>query len=212
MTGKISASSVAKGAWVLVVVGAVTTYGWSRLRGVDEKVSRISAQDFVRASEGGQLLGGGPDTVVVFSNYGCKFCVDLFLAIDSVLAADHLALTVRVRHFAVPAADSAPFVAAVAAECAGEQGRFARLNLWLFRNHSRLRFLTPTEAASAAGISDVKAFQTCLRSRQARSLVLRDVLAGTRLGVHATPTIVTHRYRVTGILPVAQLLGLASGR
>ncbi len=207
MTG----SSLAKIASVTLLVFAVATYGWYRLRPrAPYPVARISSNTFNRMNSRGQLLGSGPDTLVIFSNYRCVYCAELFGTIDSILTTDVSSFTVRLRHFAHPSVDSSSFLASVAAECASQQGRFVEFSRWLFGNREQLEpFLGPASARASA-VPNLVSFDDCFESKHTRSLVTEDLRAGMELRISGTPTILTRRRMVTARLSSRELMALVS--
>jgi protein-disulfide isomerase len=84
-------------------------------------------------------------------------------------------------------------LAARAARCAGEQGRFWDYHDALFSAQQEWSPLDDPSAAfeemAARTVDDEESFSECLRSRRFRREVDQDVKLGRSLGVRATPTI-----------------------
>ena len=76
--------------------------------------------------------------------------------------------------------------AAIAARCAGAQGRFWEMRHELYVN-TKLNDGLYSSLAKTLGL-DVRAFQTCLADVAPRQAIYRDVEEGVHLGVDSTPT------------------------
>ncbi|GIW50982.1 MAG: hypothetical protein KatS3mg081_0337 [Gemmatimonadales bacterium] len=210
---RVAAVRLAKAAWVAAVVSGVAVYGWYRARTVYARpVVKSSLEVFRGASRGGQLLGAGRDTIVLFCDYRCPHCAQLYTALDSALSHNPEWLTVRVRHFVPAAPEARSFQIALAAECAAKQGLFEEFSEWTYRNVGGADEFAPSEAAYAIGVASVAEFESCVASPATGSLVIEDIKTASELGVPGTPTIFTRRYKIVGALPVARLKAFASVR
>lgn len=94
--------------------------------------------------------------------------------------------------------------AAIAAECAGEQGRFWEYADLLFADQKEYGKEDLEGFAKTINL-DTERFQTCLASPQAKDRVLRDIEEAERIGVKATPTIIANGRLIEG-LPAPQKL------
>lgn len=192
---------LAKTLWLLAVAGSVGAYGWYRLQPQEVAVviEPAGSDDFRRANRGGYLLGSGSDTIVVFSSYRCSFCARLFAMIDSVMERDSTTLSVRFREVPRSAVDPAATTAAIAAECAGRQGRFAPISRWLFRTATDTVPMSYSSAAAASAVSDTTAFLNCTQARAVRAAVEHDLQETRELGFQSTPVTVTRSHILTGV-------------
>lgn len=124
-------------------------------------------------------------TVVEFGDFQCPYCA---LAQSSIAAVDeerpgevlwvwkHLPLSMHAH------AEEA----AVAAECANEQGKFWEMHDVLFANQEDLRGAALLEYADQVGL-DIEAWKECLDSDSPLARVSADVETAERVGVPATP-------------------------
>jgi protein-disulfide isomerase len=154
-----------------------------------------------------------PVTIVEFSDFECSHCAMFHESLEDVLP--RLGQTVRVifRHFPLDAACNPTIteqihpgacLAAVAAECAGEQGKFWQYHNLLFDNQQHLD--RPFLIAYASRLAlDVPRFTACLGSPEARARVERDAKAGGQLGIDSTPTIFINGRTIKGALDVERL-------
>jgi protein-disulfide isomerase len=93
--------------------------------------------------------------------------------------------------------------AAVAAECANEQGGYWRYHRILFQHQDSLDARGLLKHAREAGLKTAR-FQTCLGSRKAKAQVARDQADGRRYGVTGTPAFFINGQAITGAQPFSQ--------
>jgi len=152
-------------------------------------------------------------TLVEFSDFDCPHCARLDETISGLLRAQRPDVRVIFKHFPLnsecnPAAQGtrhpAACLAAIAAECAGEQDRFWQYQHSLFAQQGRFQRAELVSYARRLEL-DVGAFERCLDSDAARQRVESDAREGARLGVQSTPTIFINGRRVEGA-PKADVL------
>ena len=101
-----------------------------------------------------------------------------------------------------PAANPASEVAAQAAWCAGEQGKFWDFHHMLYRRQELWnRFAAPLERLSdfAKDLSlDTTALKSCVESGRMQTLVTADRTYSQQLQVSSTPTLFINEQRVVG--------------
>jgi len=135
----------------------------------------------------------GPGAIVEYSDYDCPFCARAHVRTKELLARYPEWRLVR-RHFPLDPACNGAVKRAIhpgacdlarAGICAGEQGRFGEMDDALFATQ-RAR-VPPSELARGLGL-DLARFEACLASPDTERAIARDVEAGVRDGVRATPT------------------------
>jgi protein-disulfide isomerase/uncharacterized membrane protein len=148
-----------------------------------------------------------PVTIVEFSDFQCPACGQAFLDLhdlvrrrhDVRLVFRHFPLDQRcndqVEHGVHPMA----CLAACAAECAGQQGKFWEYHDLLFEDQAGLARDTLFGFARELGL-DIPRFRTCLDDPATLALVRGDVRDGSALGVRSTPTIFINGRRIEGAL------------
>jgi protein-disulfide isomerase/uncharacterized membrane protein len=167
-----------------------------------------AAQGEVRHAEGSSSPA---ITVVEYSDFECPHCGHAFFDLNRALGG---AKDVRLiyRHFPLNS-DCNPEVqtrvhsracqAAVAAECAGAQGKFWEYHKLLFEHQDALD--PPSLLGYAARLSlDQGEFERCLASPAAAAAVAADVAAGAAAGVSSTPTFFINGRRIAGSLRGAE--------
>ena len=123
-----------------------------------------------------------------FVDFQCPYCRDVAPTVDSILAANPDNVAFVFHHYPLdlhPDAESA----AVAAECAHQQDRFAEFAQTVFARQHELPQRPWLAFAGDAGVADLDAFETC-SSLGADSFprIARGLEIGARAGVQGTPT------------------------
>jgi protein-disulfide isomerase len=111
-----------------------------------------------------------------------------------------------------PAANPASEVAAQAAWCAGEQGKFWEFHHMLYRRQELWnRLAAPLERLSEFSKDlnlDATALKSCVESGRMQTLVTADRTYSQQLQVNSTPTIFINDNRVVGARPEGELVRL----
>ncbi len=154
-----------------------------------------------------------PVTIVEFSDFECAHCGAFHQSLDDVLRRGDQNVRVVFRHFPLDSACN-PHVAsrlhpqaclaAVASECAAEQGKFWQYHNVLFENQQRLGREFLIAYATRLGM-DTERFAACLASEGAQAIVERDAKTGADLGIDSTPTVFINGRRIKGALDAERL-------
>jgi protein-disulfide isomerase len=148
-----------------------------------------------------------PVTIVEFSDFECPACGHAFSDLrDLVRTRPDVKLVFR--HFPLDKSCNRQMQqqlhpdacrAAIAAECAGQLGRFWEYHDKLFENQKTLDRDSLFRFAREVDL-DIVAFRTCLDDPATLDRIAADVEAGTRFGVESTPTIFINGRRIQGAL------------
>jgi protein-disulfide isomerase len=147
---------------------------------------------------------GSPEasiTIVEFSDFTCPACKMVQPTLGDLLERHEGQVRLVYRHFAW-GAETLAFEAAVAAECADQQGAFWEMHDVLYANQDVLSQEGFFEYASDLGL-DEKAFADCLASDDVGTKVHNDALVGQGYGVNGTPTFFINGRKVSGSLPLS---------
>lgn len=144
-----------------------------------------------------------PVTVVIFSDFTCTFC-GYFARITWPPLLDTYRERVRFVYRDYPITNALSVTAAIAAECAADQGQFWAYHDRLFTNASLLTDAYLLESARALGLDEMQ-FTTCLNDPSQRDEVLADYAAGQALGLTGAPTVFINGRRVQGAQPYGTL-------
>ena len=159
-----------------------------------------------RYARGGRIIGSAEArvSIIEFSDFECPFCRQLHEA-WRVLDERHPGLfNVRLRHY--PLAGHVRAVdAAVAAECAGRQGRFGEFSKLLFEGQNDLRTVSWDSVAQVAGVANRQSFAECRSLVSTKSIIDVDIADGADLNIAGTPAFLIGDTLYTGVLPVDSL-------
>jgi protein-disulfide isomerase/uncharacterized membrane protein len=161
--------------------------------------------------EGSPWIGASRPTleIVLFSDYQCPFCQRGQDAIRNLISEFPEKVRLVHRHYPLDPECNAslrqafhPYACAYAklAHCAAEQGRFWEANDFLYRHGRRLGAVNAGELARAVGI-DVARLRDCLEDPSTQLFIEREVAAGRKLKVRATPTFVIDGRTYRGRIP-----------
>jgi protein-disulfide isomerase len=140
---------------------------------------------------------GAPVTVIEYCDFQCPICAKASPQLVRLLPKAYGSKVRFVyRDFPLTRIHPQATLAAEAAACAQDQGRFWPMHDLLFANQHELDPAGIARAAAEAGL-DMTAFNRCLASPRARWR--RDVAQGQTAGVSATPTYLINGRRVEGI-------------
>ena len=99
--------------------------------------------------------------------------------------------------------------AAIAAECAGEQGKFWEYADLLFADQTRFA-RADLEAHAETLRLNLEGFRACLEETRIRELVRDDIAEAERIEVQATPTLVANGRLIQGVPPAGKLATLVT--
>jgi protein-disulfide isomerase len=143
-------------------------------------------------------------TLVEFSDFQCPYCKRLHGSLAQLLARHPGKVAVVYRHYPL-VNHSLAFPAALAAECAGQQGRFPQYAALAFEKQDSLSFVTSDEIAERAGVPDLARFRSCRQDAATRAVIDRDIAAGEALHLQGTPGLLIDGKLLEGALPVDTL-------
>ncbi len=147
-----------------------------------------------------------PVTIVQFAEYECYYCGKVGPTIDQVLETYGDKVRFVFKDFPLGShARATP--AAVAAHCAGEQGKYWEMNEVLLNNQQQLGDAELVQHAASVGV-DTEAFEACQSSGKYEPLVMADMKEGERVGVRATPTFFVNGIQVSGAQPYERFAAL----
>lgn len=160
----------------------------------------------------GRWLGrsDAPVRIVEFSDFQCPFCARTHPVLEAVRRRHPGRVSVLYRHFPLDAIHPHARPAAIASECAGEQGRFGELAALLFAQQDSLGAKPWARFAVEAGVRDTAGFERCRRDARTLAAVDRDAKAGAATGIEVTPTLVINGMLRPGAITEAELDSLVT--
>lgn len=144
------------------------------LREVDEE------NDHIRGKK------DAPITLVEYSDFECPFCGRFAPTVEQVLEKYPDDVRIVYRHFPLRSIHPQAAPAAVASECAAEQGKFWEFHDALFANQSGLSRTFYVDTARALGLN-VANFETCIDENRYADVVQADEVDAQAAGGQGTP-------------------------
>ena len=182
-----------------------------------------SLKDILASLEKGPLLGSAsaPVTIVEFSDFRCSFCKKFWAdTLPKLKKAYFEKGTVQFvfRHFAILGKQSEQ--AALASECAAEQGKFWQYHDKLFANQAALGFSESKLKGYAGELRLQQAkFDGCLTTGKYKSKVEQETVTAAYLGGRGTPMFLVNEWLLVGAQPfetfekaIDQMLGSSNNK
>jgi protein-disulfide isomerase len=176
-----------KNPWVITIFIAIALFGgsfWYASLSAERNNAGVEIQPYVKGNPEAQV------TLVKYSDFSCPACADAAFVVQDVMEQYGDVVSFEYRHF--PFITPASARAAVAAEAAGQQGKFYEFHDLLFANQSAWsRSSNPTalflEYADTLEL-DLDTFRRHLNSTMLRDHTMEDMAAGRAAGITGTPT------------------------
>ncbi len=142
-------------------------------------VAGVTSDDHVRGSS------SAPVTMIEYSDYECPFCQRFHETMKQVMKDYSGKVRWVFRHFPLSFhANAQP--AALAAECASEQGKFWEFTDAAYQSQANLGDALFSQIASDLKLNKSK-FDSCVSSKKYASVISADQASGSAAGVDGTP-------------------------
>lgn len=156
-----------------------------------------------------------PVSIIEFVDFECPGCRGFERAFSALPPELSAKTRLTLIHFPLDYHRFAPG-AGLAFECAAAQGRANEMRSMLFELQDSLGLLDFDEIARRVSVADLSAFRTCVEERHPAARLDSGRVAGERMGLAGTPTILINGWRL-GFTPNASQLkeiveGFAEGR
>jgi protein-disulfide isomerase len=155
----------------------------------------------------GQRMGpaNAPVQIVEFSDFQCPFCATFRTTLAALRAKYPERVSVLYRHYPIDALHPHARTAALAAECAAQQGRFEAYHDLLFAQQDSIGGKAWERFAAEAGVPDAEAFARCVGERRLAGNVERDFALAEATGISLTPSIIINGTLIPGALSETEL-------
>jgi len=135
---------------------------------------------------------GNPDagmTIYEYSDFECPFCERYYQTPKTIVDESEGDINLVFRHFPLEFHGQVALDEALAAECAGEQGKFWEMHDAIFSQTDKngKGIEGGVEAAAESIGLDMDAFKACMESEKYKEKVLADLQSGADAGVRGTP-------------------------
>ncbi|MCW8919595.1 MAG: DsbA family protein [Gammaproteobacteria bacterium] len=135
----------------------------------------------------------GQVMLLEFSDFQCPYCQRVQPVLKRLLQQYGDRVAFGYRHFPLDFHNDADS-AAIANECAREQGKFTEMHDQLYKQQRNQSVGELKAIAKKIAIADLKKFDSCLDSEKYRPLVARDIEVGKAAGITGTPGFIIGRY------------------
>lgn len=184
---------------------------------IEEKsVVALKPEERALFYEGKQAKGDHPSsvlTIIEFGDFECPHCRDLSQALRETLGPFGEKVRVIFKNYPLDSSCNGfmkgqihpnACSAAVAAQCAGQQGKFWPYYDVLFKNQFALDPVSLMGYAIQTGI-DVDAFKACVKDPSVLEGVKADIALGRRLGIEGVPVFIINDRMYFGARSVEEL-------
>jgi protein-disulfide isomerase len=129
-------------------------------------------------------------TIIEFMDFECPYCARWAARVDSLLAEYPKQVQVVVHHFPLTNRHEYAIQAAVAAECAHQQGRYPVFQRTILTEQTLIGKKPWTAFAAASGVPDANRFEDCVAlPPDSFPRIAYGMELGKRVGVRGTPTV-----------------------
>jgi len=163
-----------------------------------------SVQMFVKVSlDDDPILGNkdAPVTIIEYSDYECDVCRKFFNQVMPELKKKYIdtgMVRYIVRDFPLSSHPHG-LTAAVAASCAGQQGKYWQMHDLIFGSKQRLQDESWKKDAEKIGLNEDE-LNKCLGVPEIRATIEKERKDGTRIGVTVTPTFIIGKTEKEGFI------------
>jgi protein-disulfide isomerase len=140
--------------------------------------------------------------IVEFSDFQCPYCGQAVAILKNVLTKHQDSVALAFRDMPMTQIHPQALMAAEAARCAGEQGKFWEYHDLLFGDPNRLDHKGLMEKAKGLKL-DEKQFDSCLTNEKYKPQIEQDSQEGMRAGVSGTPGFFINGIFLSGAQPEA---------
>ncbi|MBM3382009.1 MAG: DsbA family protein [Betaproteobacteria bacterium] len=160
----------------------------------------------LEVDDGGNFFVGPKDakvTIVEFADFQCPFCARMVPTLNQIVKKYEGKVRWVYRDFPLREIHPEALPAAVAANCAGEQGKYFEMHHALFENYQTLGAQLYKDLASKIGV-DAGKFETCMKDPKQENEVLKDAQEGQNLGINGTPAYFVNGRKLGGAVNEAE--------
>jgi len=167
-----------------------------------KSLAAVTEDDHVRGD-----LEKAKVVLIEYSDYECPFCGRHHPTMQEVMDQYGDDVAWVYRHFPLTSIHPQAMPAALAAECANEQGKFWEYTDELFDNQAKLSSSFYSELAGDLGLNTSK-FDDCVESEKYATRVKADIASGQAAGASGTPATFVNGTLVSGAVPASTFTSL----
>ncbi len=136
-------------------------------------------------------------TIVEFADFQCPNCINAYQKVREISVKYKDDVKIIFRDFPVY---EGSINMAMAARCAGQQGKFWTMHDKLFQAQPDSDINSLKNIAQTIGINDKK-FLSCMQEEKTLPLIRKDYSDGQNFGITGTPTFFINGYKIPGDIP-----------
>jgi protein-disulfide isomerase len=167
----------------------------------------------LNVDDGGNYYLGPKDakvTIVEFADFQCPFCARMVPTLKEIVEQYKGKVRWVFRDLPLREIHPEALPSAVAANCAGAQGKYFDMHHALFENYRTLSSTLYKELAAKMSL-DMQKFEACLKDPKMEAEVLRDAAEAANLGVNGTPAYFVNGRKLGGAVDRAEFARLIDG-
>lgn len=178
-----------------VVAGADNKAVVNEDNSVNQPVAAIKNDEYVRGNKNAKV------EIIEYSDFECPFCLKHRATMDEIYKNYKDKAKFVFRHYPLSFHENA-FKAAMAVECAGEQGKFWEMHDKAFDANQATTMSVDTWKVAAKKLGlDTKKFNACLDGDKYADKINNDIKEGSASGVSGTPATFINSEMVSGAYP-----------
>ncbi len=174
-----------------------------------EKAKTVAIRP-VRPIEANDHIWGdvnAPVQLIIYDDFECPFCADFYDTIKEIKEYFNEKVVIAFRHFPLISHPNA-LDAAMASECAAEQGKFWEMYDELFINNKDGDMSKEQFKQNAIELDlDQAKFNQCLETEKYKNKIQSQILEGRNFGVTGTPGSFLNRMPLPGAYPFEDFVG-----
>lgn len=190
----------------IIIAGAILYSSGSKSLALKEPVDNQLPIVAAATVDDDVILGdpNAPVTIIEWGDFQCPFCAQLFNTVEK-QAREEYVKTGKVRwvYRDFPLSfHPAAMPAALAAECAKDQGKYWLYHDALFENQATIETLDYIKLASTLGLN-TSTFKQCVDTQKYKDEIAKDTQDGVAAGVEGTPATFINGKLISGAQPYA---------
>jgi protein-disulfide isomerase len=185
-----------------IIVAAIFTSGFGLFKNnnTNERFNVPVGNDPFRGNTSTETV-----LIIAFSDYQCPFCKEAELTMRKILKKYPSEVIFIFKDFPLTSIHKYAYGAALAAECAREQGKYWEYHDYLFDHNDKLEPQYLKEYARFFNMSGDQ-FDTCLDSEKYKHEIELDKTEGMKVGVSGTPVFFINGLKVVGTQPEEEFI------
>lgn len=145
-----------------------------------------------------------PVTIIAFEDFQCPYCAEAHPIIQQVLQKYPTQVLFVYRDFPLITVHPQALPAALAANCANEQGQFWQYHNSLFEQQDKLGQANIYQTIAQQLRLNLTQFNACVSTKKYQAEIEQDFDAGILAGVDSTPTWFVNGIKLKGVYSLAE--------